>query len=438
MGTRCRLTPPHIHTIRFRSAQAGRVSIEQNHTADGGKEGIDGPVSGSRWQVVCAFAKLSLTSFGGPIAHLGYYREAFVVRRKWLDEASYADIVALGQFLPGPASSQVCFTIGLLRAGLAGGLLAWLTFTLPSAIILTGFAFAAGSLEGPLAVTLLHTLKIVAVSIVAQAVWGMARSLCPDRERATIAVVAALMALGVSGALGQILAIVLGGAAGLIFCRAHALAPSQKPLNFAVSLRTGRIALAVFFTLLLLLPLAAIAFPVSEIALFDAFYRAGSLVFGGGHVVLPLLQTQLVQPGWVQEDAFFAGYGAAQAIPGPVFTFAAYLGAVAQPVENALAAAALCLIAIFLPGLLLVVGALPYWNALRGKPRARALMSGTNAAVVGLLGAVLYTPLWTSTVVSMQDFALALIGFFLLSIWAAPSWLVVGLMLALGAGLAHW
>jgi chromate transporter len=379
------------------------------------------------------FLGLGLTSFGGPIAHLGYYRREFVERRRWLTESAYADLVALCQFLPGPASSQVSFALGVSRGGIAGGLAAWIAFTLPSALIMVGFAYASGRLEGPLAAGALHGLKLVAVAVVAQAVWGMARSLCPDRERASIAVLGALVVTVAASAVGQIAAIAAGGLLGLWLCRA-APADSGGRLPVMVSRRSAWIALAAFTALLLGLPLAARLSGGHALAEFDAFYRAGALVFGGGHVVLPLLEAAVVSPGWVSRDAFLAGYGAAQAMPGPLFTLAAYLGAVMVRPPSGVAGAALCLVAIFLPGLLIVTGALPFWDAFRRRAAAQAAMRGVNAAVVGILLAALYHPVWTGSVRDASDFALALVAFALLVVWALPSWSVV-LLTALGGVL---
>jgi len=390
---------------------------------------------GSASEVFRAFLKLGLTSFGGPIAHLGYFRDELVVRRRWIDDAGYADLVALCQFLPGPASSQVGFALGLLRGGPLGALAAWTAFTLPSALVLLAFAYGAAAFEGPVGAGVIHGLKVVAVAVVAQAVWGMARTLAPDRRRASIAAAAVLAVVFIGGSVGQIGAIVLGGLAGLWLCRG-APATSGGHLTFPVSRSTGAACLIAFGVLLVFLPLVAAALDAQGLRLFDAFYRAGSLVFGGGHVVLPLLGAEVVNPGWVSDDAFLAGYGAAQAVPGPLFTFAAYLGAVMGPEPDGLAGAAIGLVAIFLPGLLLVVGALPFWDAFRTRPVAQAAMRGTNAAVVGLLGAALYDPVWTSAVLNPYDFALGLVGFVLLTAWAAPPWLVVCLTAAGGVALA--
>ncbi len=383
-----------------------------------------------------AFLKLGVTSFGGPIAHLGYFRDELVVRRKWIDEAGYADLVALCQFLPGPASSQVGFALGLLRAGPLGALAAWMAFTLPSAILLLLFAMVAASIEGPVGNGLLHGLKIVAVAVVAQAVWGMAKSLAPDRQRASIALVGIICVVFVAGAFGQILALALGAIAGLFFCRSEA-ARQASHLAFRVPKSVGYIALATFALLLAFLPVFAAMAGSQGLSLFDAFYRAGALVFGGGHVVLPLLQSAVVSTGWVTEDAFIAGYGATQAVPGPLFTFAAYLGAVAGPQPNGIAGAVIALVAIFLPGMLLLVGALPFWEEFRKHLLAQAAMRGANAAVVGILGAALYDPVWTSAIFMPNDFALALTGFILLTVWKTPPWIVVvicaigGVLLAL-------
>ncbi|MBK3663072.1 chromate efflux transporter [Bradyrhizobium diazoefficiens] len=381
------------------------------------------------------FLKLGLTCFGGPIAHIGYFRDEFVVRRNWIDEHAYADLVGLCQFLPGPASSQVGFSIGLMRAGYLGALAAWTGFTLPSAAILVLFAYGAGALEGPVGVGLLHGLKLTAVAIVAQAVWGMARNLCPDRERASIAVVAALIILLSAASIAQIGAIVLGGLAGLWLCRRNAAAPSGH-VEIPVSRTMGLITLGIFFVLLAGLPVLRSLTGSTGIALLDAFYRSGALVFGGGHVVLPLLREAFVVPGWVSDDVFLAGYGAAQAVPGPLFTFAAYLGTVASPEPRGVAGAALGLIGIFLPGILVLLGFLPFWDSFRKHPSAQAMMRGVNAAVVGVLGAALYDPVWTTTVHSPRDFAIALVGFVLLVAWRAPPLVVVAFSAAAGIAVA--
>jgi chromate transporter len=378
-------------------------------------------------EVLLAFLKLGVRSFGGPIAHIGYFRAEFVVRRRWVDDAAYADLVALCQFLPGPASSQVGFSLGLLRAGYRGGLAAWAGFTLPSALFMTLFAYGAGRLVGPMGQGAIHGLKLAAVAIVAQAVCGMARKLCPDWQRIGIACAAGLAVLLVNAPGAPIGAILLGGIGGFWLCR-EALAPSAGSLAGVVSRRVGGAALVTFVLLLIALP--ALARVSHGAALFDAFYRSGALVFGGGHVVLPLLSKAFVTPGWVSEDLFLAGYGAAQAMPGPLFTFAAYLGAVAAPGMPRPAGAALGLFALFLPGILMLLGALPFWDAFRRRIGAQAAMRGINASVVGLLGAALYDPLWKSSVGSAGDLAIALLGFALLTVWRTPPLIVV----LLGAG----
>lgn len=378
--------------------------------------------------------RLGLTSFGGPVAHLGYFREEYVVRRRWLPEPAYADLVALCQFLPGPASSQVGIAVGILRAGLPGGLAAWLGFTLPSALLLVAFAHGVRGLDLG-AAGWLHGLKVVAVAVVAQAVWGMARTLCPDRPRATLAVLGALAALLVPTAAGQVGVIAAAGLAGWGLLR-----PPPPGESGAIRVPFGPApavgALALFFVLLAGAPVLRHLAPGPALAVFDSFYRTGSLVFGGGHVVLPLLQAEVVPPGWVSSEQFVAGYGAAQAVPGPLFTFAAYLGAAMAPRPGGWAGAALALGAIFLPAFLLVVGTLPFWDRLRRRRAFQAALLGINAAVVGLLLAALYHPVWTSAVRGPADFALALGAFALLMVWRLPPWLVVGLTAAGGALIA--
>ncbi|WP_173931772.1 chromate efflux transporter [Chelativorans sp. Marseille-P2723] len=386
---------------------------------------------GALGEVFAAFLKLGLTSFGGPIAHLGYFRDEFVVRRRWLNEKGYADLVALCQFLPGPASSQVGFALGLLRAGPLGAAAGWLAFTLPSAIILVLFALGAATFGGPVGSGILHGLKVVAVAIVAQAVWGMARSLCPDRERASIALAAALIVIFIAGFMGQIAAILAGGLGGLWLCRSGAGDGAASHVRFPLTRASGLISLGLFFGLLLGLPLLASATAWQGVAVFDAFYRAGALVFGGGHVVLPLLETEIVRSGWVSADAFLAGYGAAQAIPGPLFTFAAYLGMVLGPEPNGFLGAGIALASIFLPGFLLLLGVIPFWDSFRMQPSAQAMMRGTNAAVVGILAAALYDPVWSNAIRGPYDFALAMSCFVLLMVWKRPPWNVV-LIAALG------
>lgn len=385
---------------------------------------------GSPGTVFRIFLGLGLTCFGGPIAHLGYFREAFVVRRRWLDERAWADLVALCQFLPGPASSQVGMAIGLARAGIPGALAAWLGFTLPSAMALLAFGWGVVAFHDAIPPGVLHGLEIVAVAVVAQALWGMARSLAPDRPRITLAVLAATAILLAPSAATQIAVLAAGALAGLALLRAE---PDSGRVALGISVGKGTAVMvsALFFLLLAGLPLLATAWPWQPLALLDSFYRTGALVFGGGHVVLPLLQSEVVPPGWVGSEAFLAGYGAAQAVPGPLFTFAAYLGAVMGPWPNGLLGAAICLLAIFLPSFLLVVGVLPFWDALRRLHPVRRALSGVNAAVVGLLLAALYDPVWMSAIRTAADFALALAAFTLLAFWKLPPWLVV-LLSALG------
>jgi chromate transporter len=390
-----------------------------------------GQNSGSPLEVLRIFLRLGLTSFGGPIAHLGYFRNEFVAKRQWLDERGFADLVSLCQFLPGPASSQVGFAIGLMRAGLPGALAAWAGFTLPSAIALTLFASGEGELAGPAGQGLLHGLKLTAVAVVAQAVLGMARSLAPDGPRATIAVLAVILTAFAPGAASQIAAILLGGLAGLIVCR-RAAEPRAETSRAPIGRGTALACLAAYFVLL------AVSFlPVREgaLAFLAAIARSGALVFGGGHVVLPLLRSAVVYPGWVSDGAFLAGYGAAQAVPGPLFTIAAYLGAIVSAPPGGALGAALALVAIFAPGLLILLGALPFWHRLSGRPEARAAMAGVNAAVVGLLASALYDPVWTSAVRGLADFAVAAAGFAALVAWRAPPLIVVGLTAAAGVAL---
>ena len=382
----------------------------------------ENPANGRPAEVFLAFLKLGLTSFGGPIAHLGYFRDELVTRRRWLNDEAYADLVALCQFLPGPASSQVGFALGMMRAGWLGALAAFIAFTLPSALILIAFALTAGAIDGPIGTGALHGLKIVAVAIVAQAVLGMARTLCPDRERAAIAVGAVAVLAFLPGAIGMIGAILLGAVGGLYLGRGTGRAVGGHVAT-PVSRAQAIAALLAFAGLLIALPLLA---GLSQgLAVIDGFYRSGALVFGGGHVVLPLLEAETVRTGWVSADQFLAGYGAAQAVPGPLFTFAAYLGAVLDPVPNGVAGATLALLALFLPGFLILIAVLPFWDRFRTLAAAQSLMQGANAAVVGILGAALYSPLFTSAITDLRDFALALAAFVLLTLWKAPPWAVV-------------
>ena len=374
--------------------------------------------------VFLAFLQLGLTSFGGPIAHLGYFRDAFVVRRRWIDERAYADLVALCQFLPGPASSQVGIGIGLAKAGLPGALAAWFAFTMPSAVALLAFGYGVVAFQDAIPGGVLHGLKVVAVAVVAQAVWGMARTLCPDAPRVTLAVLAASAVLAVPTPLAQVAVIVVGALVGLAFLRAE-IDSRHVALDVRISRGVAVTSLALFFALLMGLPLLVAAYPSQALALVDSFYRSGSLVFGGGHVVLPLLQSEVVPPGWLSNDTFLAGYGAAQAVPGPLFTFSAYLGSVMQSEPHGWLGATICLVAIFAPSFLLMVGTLPFWDALRHLRLVQKALLGVNAAVVGLLLAALYNPVWTSGILSPGDFALALGAFTLLVFWKVPPWLVV-------------
>ncbi|MDQ1128145.1 chromate efflux transporter [Microbacterium sp. SORGH_AS_0888] len=391
---------------------------------------------GSAGEVFRVFLKLGATSFGGPIAHLGHFRSELVVRRGWLDDREYGDLVALCQFLPGPASSQVGFAIGLHRAGLFGGLAAFAAFTLPSAALMVAFASGASLFTGPAGSGILIGLQIVAVAIVAQAVLGMTRTLSPDLRRASIAALAALTTLLLAGSAGQLIAIVGGAAAGLVLCRSDATGPGPA-LRVAVGRATGILAWVVLLALLACAPLLAAATGSGAVALFDAFFRSGALVFGGGHVVLPLLQSAVVDPGWVSDQDFLAGYGAAQALPGPLFTFSAYLGALSSTGPGGLLGAGIALVAIFLPGLLLLSGVLPFWNGIRRRAAAQAVMRGANAAVVGILAAALYSPLFTTAVRGPASFALALVCFVLLVAWRLPPWIVVLAGAGGGVLLAH-
>ncbi|CAA0088712.1 putative chromate transport protein [Zhongshania aliphaticivorans] len=387
-------------------------------------------------EILQIFLRLGLTSFGGPIAHIGYFREEFVTRRKWLSEQGYADIVALCQFLPGPASSQVGMAIGLMRGGYAGAAAAWLGFTLPSAMALILFALGIANYGEVLDPAALHGLKVVAVAVVAQAVWGMALTLCPDRQRITIMMMACCLVLFYPTAWGQLGVILSAGLIGLYLFKPNGLKVESRLSNSVSSRsrrREGAFFLALFSALLIGLPLILLAWPSQALQLVDAFYRAGSLVFGGGHVVLPLLQAEVVSTAWVQEDTFLAGYGAAQAVPGPLFTFAAFLGASIDGGQSSLLNATLCLLAIFLPSFLLIAGVLPYWEQLRHYRRTQSALWGVNAAVVGLLLAALYQPVWTSAIHGPQDFGLALTAFVALVFWKLPPWLVV-----LSCGLAAW
>jgi chromate transporter len=378
----------------------------------------------SPWTLFGIFLRLGLTCFGGPVAHIGYFRNEFVQRRRWLDEHTYSDIVALCQFLPGPASSQVGIAIGLMRGGVPGSVAAWFGFTVPSAVLMVGFAYGYTHLGHAGAAQLLHGLKLAAVAVVAQAVWSMGRTLCPDRRRATIAVVATVLVTVLGAATGQIVAIILAAVAGATLLRTSTDVP-EAPVGMPGTKRGAVVCIAAFIVLLLGLPLAAGFAHVYWLDLFSSFYRVGSLVFGGGHVVLPLLQAVVVPRGWVSINEFLAGYGAAQAIPGPLTTFAAFLGAIGRGVPAGPAGAALATVAIFLPSFLLVGAALPLWGKLRTFASMRRAMAGINAAVVGILLAALYDPVWTSAVHDAADFCIAVMALLLLTWWRLPSWAVV-------------
>jgi chromate transporter len=376
-------------------------------------------------EVLTAFLKLGCVSFGGPVAHLGYFREEFVGRRQWVDEAAYADIVALCQFLPGPASSQVGMAIGTLRAGVMGAVAAWVGFTLPSALAMIVFGYGVAHLGNFASAPWLHGLKIVAVAVVAQAVWAMARKLAPDAPRAALALAAAVVAFAVPSTLGQVAAIVAGGLVGWWGLKIAA-PPAEAALPFRGSRVWAVLALTLFFLLLAGLPVAAALEQSPALTVADRFYRAGALVFGGGHVVLPLLQAAVVPPGWVTNDAFLAGYGAAQAVPGPLFSFAAYLGTVMGPPEpHGLVGGLLCLAAIYVPSFLLIGGTLPFWSQLRQNQAMQRALAGVNAAVVGLLLAALYHPVGTSAIFSSGDAVLAVLALLLLTWARVPPWLVV-------------
>ena len=379
--------------------------------------------AGSAQEVFLAFLKLGLTSFGGPIAHLGYFRNELVERRKWVDESEYAQLLVLCQFVPGPASSQLGFALGLLRGGWAGAIAAFVAFTFPSALLLFAFAGLLPQISGTVGDAAIHGLKLVALAVVAHGVLGMTRQLCPDSPRATIATLGAVIILIAGHAWVQLLVVALGGVAGLAFCRNVQPTPGGN-IHLRYGPGLGWVLVLIFALLLVGLP-----FAVQEggnlLAVFEAFYRAGALVFGGGHVVLPLLEETVVNPGWVSQDEFLAGYGAAQAVPGPMFTLAAYLGARLPGSDGGLIGASVSLAGIFLPGFLLLAGVLPLWRTIMSRPIAGRIISGVNAAVVGLLGAALYDPVWTSAVRGTTDVAIALVGFTLLAAWRISAILVV-------------
>ncbi|MEE2952155.1 MAG: chromate efflux transporter [Pseudomonadota bacterium] len=394
-------------------------NAQNDGSGPNGEAAKEAAPQGSAGEVFAAFLKLGFTAFGGPVAHLGYFRDEFVQRRRWFSDGAYGELVALCQFLPGPASSQVGFAIGLSRAGFLGALAAWTAFTLPSAIALVLFAFGVAGFTEGIGAEIVAGLKIAAVAVVAQALVGMARSLAPDAERAAIAAAAIAILAVLPGSLGQIAAILAGGLTGLALLKPSA-APSETGLRFSIGRITSITCLAAFAALLVLLPLLASG-ERSVLEFLDGVYRSGALVFGGGHVVLPLLQAETVSPGYMSETAFLAGYGAAQAVPGPLFTFAAYLGAVAGGLPLALGA----LVAVFLPGMLLLVGVLPFWAKLSRLPRLRSGLAGTNAAVVGVLAAAFYEPVFVSGIADLGDFALAAAAFVALVVWKAPPWAVV-------------
>ena len=406
------------------------MSVPGDHAerTDGEEQGQQKAVT-----VFLAFLALGLTSFGGPVAHIGYFRDVFVVRRRWLDEHAYADLVALCQMLPGPTSSQVGFAIGLTKSGLAGAFAAWAGFTTPSAVVLVAFGYGVLALNDSIPPGLLQGLTAVVIAVVAHALWGMSRSLCPDTRRMTIAAIATAAIIGLGDPTVQVAVILAGGVCGLLFLKPEPemLSPGGNavPITWLAIL-----ALVLFFVLLGVLPILVTIWPSQELALIDAFYRSGSLVFGGGHVVLPLLEAEVSRTGWVTREEFLAGYGAAQAVPGPLFTFAAYLGTVMETSPSGWLGAAICVVAIFVPSFLLVTGTLPFWHSLRRLVFARRAMLGVNAAVVGLLIAVLYDPIWTNGIRSNGDFVLAMFALVLLAYWKLPPWLVV--MIGAGAGWA--
>jgi chromate transporter len=387
-------------------------------------------------QVFLAFLKLGLTSFGGPVAHLGYFRNEFVERRRVMQDAAYADLVSLCQFLPGPASSQIGIGIGITQAGLRGGIAAWVGFTLPSAIALILFAYGITALDESVVQTgWLHGLKVAAVAVVAQAILGMSKMLCPDWPRRSVALFAALLTLAMPGIHGQMTAIGCGMILGLCFLN-YESSNDHTPHLFTLSKKSSVVSLGLFFALLLSLPILAQQ-GSQALVLVDSFYRSGALVFGGGHVVLPLLKAEVINPGWINQDMFLAGYGAAQVVPGPLFTFAAYLGATMTTAPSGWFGGLICLLAIFLPSFLLVTGILPFWKDLRKSPRIRKALVGVNAAVVGLLLSAFYDPVWTSGVLSVSDFVLALLAFGLLVYWKTPSWIVVAATGVSGAIISY-
>ena len=436
MVPRCK-TDARIRTVSAMTDQTAARSkpVESESAAELARQsqaasarGAQRRFAGGALEVFVVALGLGTTSFGGPIAHLGYFEHTYVRKRGWLTEDEYGGIVALCQLIPGPASSQVGYLIGLRRAGWLGAFAAWLGFTLPSALLMFGFALLAPQLTGGLAEAALHGLKLVAVAVVAQAVWSMARRLCPDLQRTALAVVAAVLLLLIGGAGTQLLALGAGAVGGMVFCRNIGAQPTAPKLP--VGPRTGGVALALFIALLVAMPIATQGGGHSLLALSSIFYRAGALVFGGGHVVLPLLRDALVPTGWIPDTQFLSGYGAAQAMPGPLFTFASYLGAAIAPHGSGPLTAALwsavALVFIFLPGMLIAIAGLPLWNYFGHHPVARGGLAGVNAAVVGVLGAALYNPIWTTSILAPSDLAIALVGFFLLERWRLPPILIEG------------
>jgi chromate transporter len=422
MNSLRKLTIDHFH-----KQHKGDENMK-NETAAKEKKSVS---FGSLLEILMVSTRLGLTSFGGPVAHLGYFHEEYVRRRKWMDEKSYADLVALCQFLPGPASSQVGIGVGLMRGGLLGGFLAFVGFTLPSVLALIVFAMILQGFDIADA-GWIHGLKVVAVVVVAHAILGMAQKLTPDLPRKAIALFALAGTLLWQTAFTQVGVILVSAILGYLLFKNHSTQDESK-MHFPVSKRIGFLSLGLFFGLLLLLPILREATSLNWIAMFDSFYRSGSLVFGGGHVVLPLLEREFVPTGWLSEEAFLTGYGAAQAVPGPLFTFAAYIGAIINGWQGGLLATA----AIFLPAFLLILGTLPFWDTLRRNDKISRALMGVNAAVVGILIAAFYHPIWTSSILAPVDFVFAAVLFSMLVYWKLPPWVIVltgaigGLLLSL-------
>jgi chromate transporter len=404
-----RLEIKHMNSLMKSKTDKGELAMQKNNN-----RGFRALL-----EILFVSTRLGLTSFGGPVAHLGYFHEEYVRRRKWMDEKNYADLVALCQFLPGPASSQVGIGIGVMRAGLLGGIVSFIGFTLPSVIALILFALLLHGLDIGDA-GWIHGLKIVAVAIVAQAILGMATNLTPDLKRKAIALFALVGTLLWQTAFAQVGVIIIAALLGFFLYKQHG-EMDQSKMEFPISRGFGVICLTLFFGLLILLPILREVTSLNWIAMFDSFYRSGSLVFGGGHVVLPLLEREFVPTGWLDKEAFLAGYGATQAVPGPLFTFAAYLGTVMNGWKGGL----LATFAIFLPAFLLVVGTLPFWDSLRRNPKVKGALMGVNAAVVGILIAAFYNPIWTSSISTPLDFAFAAILFSMLMYWKLPPWVIV-------------